>query len=450
MARTDMLDILYSKEKSPLEFNFDALWMPSLFNFITPEDEQRLYAIASSLRYAGNIEIKNKMIDEIMVNRGFKRFHAGTNRVVYTYLENSSFVVKIALDRVGLGDNVAEFKNMFLLKPFVSKMFEVSPTGVIATAERVEPILSRQEFEAVGEEIFDLLVNCIIGKYVVEDVGSKCFMNYGVRKGFGPVLLDYTYVYELDGARLNCNLVDKLTGFKCDGVIDYDSGFNHLECNKCGKRYFAKGLEKDIKNKILLVKKGKIDMRAQLFEGDDLVMDLGNDGETKVIKSNPKPIVNGRIGVIFDDEDEIENKSNTPNPIWDENDIRRNVYIDKEEREFIQNGVSDIIADTRSRIIKDESDKVDARIMKELEETGKDTDGDKPLPQVRSTFIPEAKEDTTDLSASNNFGLKDEDFEEPKVELDPIIDKYMEEYGDGLDDDHFERIGKKKNVRDEY
>ena len=31
------------------------------------------------------------------------------------------------------------------------------------------------------------------------DIGTNFFMNWGIRPGFGPVLLDYPYVYELDG-----------------------------------------------------------------------------------------------------------------------------------------------------------------------------------------------------------------------------------------------------------
>ncbi len=39
-----------------------------------------------------------------------------------------------------------------------------------------------------------MITNCIIGEYVVADIGTKYFMNWGVRKFGNPVLLDYPYL----------------------------------------------------------------------------------------------------------------------------------------------------------------------------------------------------------------------------------------------------------------
>lgn len=157
MAKADLLNILYSKDKSPLEFKFDSLWMPSILNYLTIQDINQLHDIASSVRLSSKIELKYKMIDEIMVRRGFRKFHCGTNRIVYSFLEDQSFLMKIALDRVGLRDNPDEFRNQELLKPFVTKMFECTPCGTVATVERVEPITSREEFMSVADDVFNLL-----------------------------------------------------------------------------------------------------------------------------------------------------------------------------------------------------------------------------------------------------------------------------------------------------
>lgn len=183
MAKADIFNILYSKERSPLEFHFDSLTMPSMLNYLTIYDIRALNNIASSIRYSSKIELKYREINKIMTNRGFKKFHSGTNRVVYSYLEDKSFLVKIAIDRVGLRDNPDEYRNQFILKPFVTKMFECSPCGTIATVERVEPITSRLEFLNIAEDVFDLLNKQILGKYILEDIGSNYFMNYGLRVG---------------------------------------------------------------------------------------------------------------------------------------------------------------------------------------------------------------------------------------------------------------------------
>lgn len=292
MARADMLSILYSKEKSPLEFNFDSLYVPSMYNYILPQDIYGLYNIASSTRYASNIELKYKAIDDIMKSRGFKKFHSGTNRVVYSYLEDSRFLFKIALDKVGLGDNPAEYRNQFLLKPFVTKTFEISPCGTVGVAERVQPITSREEFKSIASDVFELLNNFIIGKYVVDDIGSKYFMNYGIRLGQGPVILDYTYVYELDGNKLYCNKFLKSLGHICNGIIDYDAGFNSLVCTKCGKKYFAHELKQNIDNKIILLKdEGEIDMKVSVMRGKQVISTVDTGKETNTIRrDNRKPI----------------------------------------------------------------------------------------------------------------------------------------------------------------
>lgn len=255
MARLDVLESLYTKRKSALDFNFDSLMAPPLLSLLTPYDIMELNNIAKSVKLAGKIDEKYRLIDNIMTNRGFVKLHAGTNRVVYRFLEDQRFVIKIAVDRIGLGDNPAEFKNQFLLKPFVTKVFEVSPCGTVALVERVDAIMSREEFMSVADDIFDLLTKVFVGKYVLSDVGTKYFMNWSVRKGFGPVLLDFPYVYELDGNKLYCNapVIPGRRDTICGGQLDYDDGFNNLICTKCGRHYMAKDLEKQQKNKLIIV-----------------------------------------------------------------------------------------------------------------------------------------------------------------------------------------------------
>ena len=290
MAKADLLNVLYSKEKSPLQFKFDMLVAPNMYTLITPYDIQQLNYIATSLRYSSNINLKYQMIDNILKPRGFKKFGCGTNRIVYKYLENSSIVLKIALDRVGMQDNPAEYNNQFLLQPFVTKVFQVSQCGTVALAERVQPITSHEEFKALGEDIYDLLVNCIIGKYVLEDIGTRSFMNYGFRNGFGPVLLDYTYVYKLDGAKLQCMVRNTITNQFCNGEIDYDEGFNNLVCTKCGKAYLGKELEEKINDNLIFVKgRGKM-VKVRLTQGDKVIIDttLGQK-QSKTIKREGKP-----------------------------------------------------------------------------------------------------------------------------------------------------------------
>ena len=239
----------YKRNKSNL-FNFDKLQAQNMYDFVSPYDMDRLYNISTSARFSSNIEKKLDAIKEIMVNRGCIKVGCGTNRIVYRPLENSSIVFKIALDKIGMNDNPAEFRNQHLLKPYVTKIFQVHQSGVFANTERVIPITNKAEFLSVADDVYELIVNKLIGTYVLEDIGTKYFMNIGVRPGFGVVILDYPYVYKLDGNKLYC--IEEYNGVRCEGVIDYDEGFNKLHCEVCGKRYFARDLQKDIfKNQII-------------------------------------------------------------------------------------------------------------------------------------------------------------------------------------------------------
>jgi len=298
----DVLDILKAKRMSPMEDHFERICLPYPMTFyLSPQDIEALRKIATSVKLAGKIREKYKMIDNIMRARGFKRFAAGTNRVVYSFYEDTSFLVKIAVDRVGMQDNPMEYQNQFFLKPYVSKMFCISPCGTVGFAERVIPIKNIGEFKEIASDVFDILVTKFLGKYVVEDVGTKYFMNWGIRIGHGPVLLDYPYVYKLDGKKLYCN--EYLQDFNCicNGEIDYNSGFNHLVCNRCGKIYLAVDLRDDTPDNKKIIAKGGYSMKVQLVRGNEVVYDPIPMDDT-ITKQQPpkKPIGEQRLHAVLE------------------------------------------------------------------------------------------------------------------------------------------------------
>ena len=295
MSRVSLIEQLYApKKKSALEFNYDGLWAPPIRALLTQQDINELYKIATSLKYNDNIEKKYELIDAIMRPRGFKRGNCGTNRVVYNFLEDTSFCMKIALDRVGIKDSPKEYKNQEFFKPFCCKIFEVDPTGVIACVERVNPISSLEEFMSIADDVFNMMIIKIIGKYVVDDLGTEKFMNYGIRYNsngvaFGPVILDYPYAYELDGAKLHCSKPIQIGDkeFACGGEIDYDAGLNNLVCTKCGRTYSARELAKDDSNVLKFYtdeEQGK--MRARIVRTTDgtIIKDSGRSSKIYLTK----------------------------------------------------------------------------------------------------------------------------------------------------------------------
>lgn len=242
MDRTTTLKEIYSKKRLIRNFDFDALYHAPLRNYITDTDVAGLHYLATSAKYGGmSKNDKIGLMKKILEPRGFKCNTTGTNRAVFRYEDDRSFIIKVAMDEIGCKDNPDEQFNQQILKPFVPKVFDVTPCGTVQMVEAVSPILNRYEFELIAAEIFDILQNFFLGRYVLEDIGTDFFKNWGIRDGFGPVLLDYPYLYEIDGSKLNCTKVFP-DGTHCTGEIDYDNGLNTVVCEKCGQRYAAKDM----------------------------------------------------------------------------------------------------------------------------------------------------------------------------------------------------------------
>lgn len=300
MLQESVLDLLYSKRKTVGEFNYDTLMAPNIYSLLSPGDISSLYNITTSGLYAGNTPKKKKAMDEIMARRGFKKFAFGTNRMVYRFLEDQSFVVKVPLHELALSDNLREMENQDLLKPFCSKCFQVDPSGEVGIFERVMPITNKLEYKSVADDVFDLIVNKIIGKLVMEDIGTEYFMNIGIRKNFGVVVIDYPEVFVLDGNKLYCNApVIPNTKFPvCGGCIDYDDGFNRLICKKCGKIYKGRQVEADIKNNLIAIK-GGIQMqqpRVRLVRGNEVLVDTINTSQGVDVIRKPVEQANRSYG----------------------------------------------------------------------------------------------------------------------------------------------------------
>lgn len=288
-----IIDTIQSKVVSQDEFNYDHLMARPLYSMVSQSDIDEVYRIATSIRLAGNPRKRYKLIDEVMHNRGFRKLSAGTNRVAYTYFEDPSIVVKVAADKTAIMDNPREFVNQHKLKPFCTKVFEVDPSGTMGVFERVKPITSREEYITVASDVFEML-DMITSKYVLADIGTKFFMNIGIRNNFGVVLLDFPYLYEInDPNSLVCKKPDiNSPGGFCGGLIDYDEGFNTLRCNKCGAIYRAQELGSYLKtNKVIMKGIGKMDAKIRVsFTKNGKKFEIGNATQPDIIKEE-SPVI---------------------------------------------------------------------------------------------------------------------------------------------------------------
>lgn len=287
MSREEDLNILYSTP--PQEPNmrvFDSIMPPCpLLALISYPAIVELNRIAKDKQLSAKPKEKLQMIKDIMGQFGFRKLASGTNRIVFKYLENQDIVVKVAYDATGLSDNLNEMYNQQFIKPFCCKVFEVSPCGTVGMFERVHLINSRAEFATIADEVYDIIINHLVGRYILDDFGTKYFMNWGVRENMHPVILDFPYCYELDGAKIYCNRPSQFDRrLPCGGEIDYDDGFNHLYCKKCGKSYLASELRLAIekKSKEIFIDKEENDMIVSVVQGDKVLTtnDSSKDSRT--------------------------------------------------------------------------------------------------------------------------------------------------------------------------
>lgn len=278
MRNSDIASLYFRRRLEEGGFDWEHFTHAPISSYISLPEIQYFDYIATSAKLAGKSKrYKIDMMSEVLRPKGFIYMAAGTNRVVFRNDYDQSFLLKIGFDSTGINDSTREFYNQEVLKPFVPKMFDVSPRGTIGLIERVHPILNRAEFMSVAGQIFDILNKKILGKYVLEDIGTDFFKNWGLRDGFGPVLLDYPYVYEIDGSKLVCNkpLSD---GSLCKGLIDYDDGCNTLVCEACGRRHTAKSLAKN--NGAILITKDYLNQRGRRIMQLPKVQIKRRDGST--------------------------------------------------------------------------------------------------------------------------------------------------------------------------
>ena len=223
----------------------------------------------------------------------------------------------------------------------MTKVFEVSPDGTVGLFERVQPITSREEFASFADDVFDLIW-MLTKKYILADFGSKYFMNYGLRDGFGAVLLDFPYCYEPDGNKLICSAPDKINPqVPCGGLIDYDIGFNNLRCNKCGAIYRANQLAKLVKDQVII----RPERRNTMLKVKKLAMvngklvpvnskstdeEFGFREETPVIEHEKKQVIteqrtSNQIKVNLNQLNPVENKQVAAKEVQPKEDEYKNI-----------------------------------------------------------------------------------------------------------------------------
>ena len=163
-------------------------------------------------------------------NIPFTSLGSGTNRFGILI---DGYAVKFALDEDGMVDNRREFLYSKRLYPYVVKVYEAFPNGLVAVTEYVE-IFNLDAFYRYQNKMKEILSD-ISKVLLVVDVGvtSKNYINWGIRytsSGEEVCILDFAYIYDVRYGTFKCN---------CDNetFLQYDSDFVNFICPRCGRKY---------------------------------------------------------------------------------------------------------------------------------------------------------------------------------------------------------------------
>ena len=223
---------------------YDSWQSPPLARWFTPQDIKFIEDVAVSPTLTTHPIEKYHLLDEFMESRGFKTEIGGTNRRFYSSVEFPQFGAKISTSLEGFKNNKDEYNVQHVLKPYCTKVYDVTQSGAIALDE-VGLRIDKDSIIDYGDQIFDILdIVFRRRKIAMTDVGIATPKQWVIRRNFGPILCDFPSVVILDPKKCYCTRRVKRHGIEmpCNGLIDFDLGFNKMECTVCGQKYEIKSL----------------------------------------------------------------------------------------------------------------------------------------------------------------------------------------------------------------
>lgn len=314
----------------PLERAFDDLQGPMVEDLFDAETIKSIKLVVTNPKIKF-FKDKFRILAGILNPLGYILAHAGTNRVVFQPQFDDSFVVKIGLDIAGRTNNPNEIVNQKYLKPFVCKCFDTTDDGVIGTFERVVPIENLYQLWSVREDIFDIM-RAITKRFIIDDFGTEAFKNWGVRKGFGPVLLDYADMYILDKDTAYCRKpIDWHSTAVCGGELGYTPGYNKIMCKKCGGIGKAKQYKGKEKLSVYVPSRG-IDMgiKCTIKVGGRTVFST-EEGFTNQINESKEEFVAPHEVVLNDYRQAIDDMKTETEKVREHNDEYLKALLKQEE-----------------------------------------------------------------------------------------------------------------------
>ena len=205
-----------------LEIDYENLPSAAITDIFSEEQLKAIYLLCLRVDIKNN-NLKADILKEL-VPEGFDEIGTGTNRMAFLY---NGYIFKIALDRRGMADNLAEFKRSAELPTFLAKTYE---TNLLINLCEYVTIIDKDDFLANSDQIRRILKE-MSKAYLFDDIGvtTKNYCNWGTRNEGGRetlVILDYGYLYPLIGQ----NTDELFRCPRCGSRLKWNVNFTEFVC----------------------------------------------------------------------------------------------------------------------------------------------------------------------------------------------------------------------------
>ena len=210
--------------------------------YISPD----LYVELFKVTMLANVNNNNRglMIENLLTkfNVPWTRLGTGTNRIGVLI---DGYVFKFALDKDGMIDNRREMLYTKDLQPYVIKVYECVPNGIVAVSEYVNSFSISDYHNPENRAQMRKILEEISSMFFIGDVGFSTdnYGNWGVRSDGNICMLDFAYVYSSSYKTFLCGCDDST-------LLVYDRDYVNLVCPRCGRKYTFGQIRKRITRKV--------------------------------------------------------------------------------------------------------------------------------------------------------------------------------------------------------
>lgn len=213
-------------------------------------------------------------------NVEFMSLGTGTNRMGILI---DGYAFKIALDVDGMVDNRREFLYTEELQPYVIKVYECIPNGLIAVSEYVR-IFESYNYREYQDEMRRILKD-ISSRFLIGDVGvtGKNYINWGIRVDGTICMMDFAYIYSVQYKLFTCSCDDET-------LLHYDNDYNKLICPRCGRSYKFGEIRQKVTRKKQEEEIGDIRRLGYISHQPEELVDENINFSPKIFKETKKKI----------------------------------------------------------------------------------------------------------------------------------------------------------------